>query len=187
MEVRWRLGEISTPDLSIHPSILLSCFISPERAVLIADFRTAWDEKISRDYGKMWEIIKGMLCWTVPRNNTVEPCVPKPLPGDVEDEERLPECIARPEMMLLWWLWGASGVKLEDRQMDNHWTYMSWYSFIRSPKGFQGLQVPRAVRHNLFSVTFELWAKPPSALFLIFFFYFLSSNEGSRSRSVQCT
>lgn len=38
------------------------------RAVLIADVRTALDEKISRGKGKMWAITKGTLCWTVWRH-----------------------------------------------------------------------------------------------------------------------
>lgn len=65
----------STPDLSISPPHVPSLW----RAVLIADFETARDKQISRVNEKMSEIIKGNLCWTVPREDALQPCVPKPL------------------------------------------------------------------------------------------------------------
>lgn len=71
LQTEWMGDKVfSTPDQYVHPS---SHVPSIWRAVLIADFKTAQDKKISRDIEKMWEIIKGILVL-----DEMEPRVPKP-------------------------------------------------------------------------------------------------------------
>lgn len=51
-------------------------------------------------------MIKGMLCWTVAREDEMEPCVPKPLKeteyGGSEDEQFSQNALQAPKMMFLY-------------------------------------------------------------------------------------